>query len=462
MKIAHISPLTESVPPKGYGGIERVVAYLVEEQIRLGHQVTLFASGDSQTSAELVPGCNRALGYDPEIENPFPYYRAMLDTVRRRARGFDILHFHFDFVHFLMLRDCPTPMVTTLHGWPYLLDLLPFYPRGFNGSLVSVSIQQRQLLPQLPWLANVYHGLPLDLYPFSPKPKGDYFAFIGRLSPEKGPDEAIAIARMSKVKLRIAGNVKEEDRHYFEKCVAPHIDGSFIEYIGEVSDQEKAKLLSDAKALLFPIQWPEPFGLVLIEAMACGTPVIAYRSGSVAEVVEPGITGFVVETARQAAAAAEQIPAIDRALVRRRFEERFSVKQMAEAYLAIYRRRLAESTSCRIAQSGLKTSSATHEEDQTIKPIARLRWLRMEFNSGKAYARERARNWRLKKRLLFIGGAPLIPLVRSIRILKQLVQSETLKDLNFRNMFPACAGLIVSALGEMAGYSKPAKPEEKN
>lgn len=460
MKIAHISPLTESVPPKGYGGIERVVSYLVEEQIRLGYEVTLFASGDSQTSAELVPGCPRALGYDPEIQNPFPYYRAMLETVRRRAREFDILHFHFDFVHFLMLQDCPTPMVTTLHGWPYLLDLLPFYPHGFNGSLISVSLQQRQLLPQLPWLANVYHGLPLDLYPFSPNPKGDYFAFIGRLSPEKGPDEAIAIARMSKVKLRIAGNVKEEDRRYFEKSVAPHIDGSFIKYIGEVNDHEKAKLLADARALLFPIQWPEPFGLVLIEAMACGTPVIAYRGGSVAEVIEPGITGFVVETVGQATAAAERISAMDRALVRRRFEARFSVKQMAEEYLAIYRRRLTESTSCRTVQSGCDTSSSIQEEGQTGKPITRTLWLRMEFNSGRAYARERARNWRWIRRLLFIGGTPLIPLVRSIRILKQLIQSGTSQDLNFRNIFPACVGLIVSALGEMAGYLKPAKAGE--
>jgi glycosyltransferase involved in cell wall biosynthesis len=459
MRIAHISPLTESVPPKGYGGIERVVSYLIEEQIRLGHRVTLFASGDSQTSAELVPGCKRALGYDPEIQNPFPYYRTMLDTLRRRAHEFDILHFHFDFVHFLMLQDCPTPMVTTLHGWPYLLDLLPFYPRGFNGSLVSVSLEQRQLLPQLPWMANVYHGLPLDLYPFSPRPKGDYFAFIGRLSPEKGPDQAIAIARMAKVKLRIAGNVKEEDRRYFEKCVAPHIDGSFIEYIGEVNDYEKGRLLADARALLFPIQWPEPFGLVLIEAMACGTPVIAYRSGSVAEVVEPGITGFVVETARQAAAAAEQISAMDRALVRRRFEERFSVKQMAEEYLTIYQRRLAEAASGRTVYSRRETSPAKQEEGQTEKPLARPPWLRMEFSSGKAYARERARNWHLKKRLLFMGGTPLIPFIRSIRILKQLIQSGTLQDLNFRSMVPAWAGLVVSALGEMAGYLRPAGPE---
>jgi glycosyltransferase involved in cell wall biosynthesis len=462
MKIAHISPLTESVPPKRYGGIERVVAYLVEEQIRLGHQVTLFASGDSQTSAELVPACNRALGYDPEIQNPFPYYRAMLETVRRRAQEFDILHFHFDFVHFLMLQDCRTPMLTTLHGWPYLLDLLPFYPRGLNGSLVSVSLEQRQLLPQFPWLANIYHGIPLDLYPFSPEPNGDYLAFIGRLSPEKGPDEAIAIARMAKMRLRIAGNVKEEDRRYFEKCVAPHIDGSFIEYVGEVNDQEKAKLLADAKALLFPIQWPEPFGLVLIEAMACGTPVIAYRRGSVAEVVEPGITGFVVETASQAAAAAEQIRSIDRALVRRRFEERFSVKRMAEEYLAIYGTRLAGAASGRTAQLGQDISPAAPEEGRSKRPITRCLWLRMEFSSGKAYARERARNWHWRKRFLFMGGSPLIPWVRLIRILKQLIQSRTLQGLNLHNMLPACIGLIASALGEMAGYSKPAKPEERS
>jgi glycosyltransferase involved in cell wall biosynthesis len=462
MKIAHIAPLTESVPPRGYGGIERVVSYLVEEQVRLGHQVTLFASGDSSTSAELVPCCRRALGYDPDIRNPFPFYRAMLDTVRRRAQDFDVLHFHFDFLHFLALQDCPTPMVTTLHGWPYLLDLLPFYSCCAGKPLISISLQQRQLLPQLNWAANVYHGLPPDLYPYASAPKEDYLAFVGRLCSEKGPDEAIAIARMAGMRLRIAGNVKREDRAYFEKYVAPHIDGSFIEYIGEVNDREKAQLLTGARASLFPIRWPEPFGLVLIESMACGTPVIAYRWGSTSEVVDAGVTGFVVETAQEAALAVGMLPAIDRANVRRRFEERFSLERMVGDYLSIYRKQVEEHAFRGIRKSGHTEqpadkslnsgNSRVDPRRDTMQGMTRRLWLRMEFDSGRSYARDRASSWGWSKRILYIGGAPLIPLVRMIRVLRQLIRSGASRALSLQDKLLAPVGLIFSAFGEMAGY----------
>jgi hypothetical protein len=312
-------------------------------------------------------------------------------------------------------------------------------------------------------MANVYHGLPRDLYPFSREPKGDYLAFIGRLCPEKGPDDAIAIARQSGMQLRIAGNVKQEDRSYFEKCIAPHLDGSSVVYIGEVNDKEKAQLLADARALLFPIHWPEPFGLVLIEAMACGTPIIAYRDGSVSEVVEPGITGFVVETAKQAASAVDLLPTIDRAKVRRRFEERFSLERMVGDYFSIYRARI-ESQCQRKAQCNIRgvqasdLSSRIEISRRELLPgrkrsITRRLWIRMEFESGKSYARDRARDWSCKKRLLYLGCAPLIPLVRSVRILKQLAQSRIRRELGFWNTLWAPLGLISSALGEAAGYT---------
>lgn len=474
MRIAHISPLTESVPPRGYGGIERVVAYLVEELIHQGQQVTLFASGDSATSAELVPCSPRALGYDPAVKKPIPYYAAMIEAVGRRAREFDILHFHFDFLHFLMLQDCPVPMLTTIHGWPYLLDLLPFYSCCFERPLISISHQQRQLLPHLSWIANIYHGLPLDLYPFTASPREDYLAFIGRICPEKGPEHAIAIARLAGMKLRLAGNVKQEDKHFFDRSIAPLLGDPLIEYIGEIGDHDKAGFLGGARALLFPIQWPEPFGLVMIEAMACGTPVIAYRSGSVAEIVEPGLTGFVVETVKQAAEAVQRLDTLDRSRIRERFEERFSVRRMAHDHLSIYSAQL-EKSSTRVGRSHvhdmdcsepefLPAQRALESRNHTLLPPAavdsrsnirkgsRKSWIWMEFRSGLSYSRDRARNWSAARRLLYAGGAPLIPVVRSARILKQLCSGRVLRNLRWNDIQQAPFGLIVSALGEMAGY----------
>jgi len=340
VKIAQIAPLAECCPPKLYGGTERIVSYLTEELVRRGHDVTLFASGDSRTKARLVRCSDMALRLNPFVKDPIPYHVMMLDTVRQEADRFDVLHFHIDLLHFPVIRDFAQRTVTTLHGRLDLPDLRPFYAAFPEVPLVSISYDQRRpLSPPINWVGNVYHGLPRDLLRFTAEPKGDYLAFLGRISPEKGPDRAIEIARRAGMKLKIAAKIDRVDRAYWEETIAPMVETNpLVEYIGEINEAQKEEFLGNARALLFPIDWPEPFGLVMIEAMACGTPVIAFRSGSVPEVITPGESGAIVESVDEAVEALRGIDAFDRHRVRAAFEKRFTVERMAEDYLAIYRR----------------------------------------------------------------------------------------------------------------------------
>lgn len=337
MRIAQIAPLAEAVPPKQYGGTERVVSYLTEELVRQGHDVTLFASGDSQTSAKLVPCCPRALRLDESVNDPVPYTLVMLDRVRDCAEQFDILHFHIDLEHFPLFQDIAPRTVTTLHGRLDAAGLNPFYARFSQFPLVSISEDQRRPMPPASWVGTVYHGLPLDLLPFTPVAKGGYLAFLGRISPEKRPDRAIEIAKRSGVPLRIAAKIDGENEKYFEEHIRPELNDPLIEFVDEIGDSAKGEFLGQARALLFPIDWPEPFGLVMIEAMACGTPVIAYPEGSVPEIIEKD-TGFLVNNMDEAAAAVSRLDDLDRKAIRARFEDRFSARRMAHDYVEIYRR----------------------------------------------------------------------------------------------------------------------------
>ena len=339
MKIAQIAPLAESVPPRLYGGTERVVSYLTEELVRQGHDVTLFASGDSRTSAKLVRCSDIALRLNPVVKDPLPYHLVMLEEVRRRADQFDVLHFHTDMLHFPMMQDFVDRTVTTLHGRLDLPDLRPLFSAFPDIPVVSISRDQRRPLPRrVNWVGNVYHGLPRDLLPFNREPDGGYLAFLGRISPEKRPDRAIQIAARAGLPLKIAAKIDRVDRTYWDDVVAPLVaKHPNVEFVGEIDERRKAEFLGRALALLFPIDWPEPFGLVSIEAMACGTPVIAFRGGSVPEVVDDGVTGFIVEDELGAVAAVQRLAEIDRAGVRRRFEERFTARRMAQEYLAAYR-----------------------------------------------------------------------------------------------------------------------------
>ncbi|HYD31773.1 MAG TPA: glycosyltransferase family 4 protein [Azospirillaceae bacterium] len=335
MRVAQIAPLAESVPPKFYGGTERIVSYLTEELVALGHDVTLFASGDSDTTAGLIAGCPRAIRLDPAVLDPLPHHLLMLEQVRRQAEDFDILHFHIDLLHFPLFRSLGDRVITTLHGQLDLPDLWPFFREFNNMPLVSISDAQREPMPPVRWAGTVYHGVPAELYRLHPTP-GSYLAFLGRMSPEKQPEHAIEIARRSGIPLKMAAKVDKVDRAFFEARVKPLLDHPLIEFIGEIGDQEKDAFLGNALALLFPIDWPEPFGLVMIEAMACGTPVVAYRCGSVLEVVDDGVTGFVVDGVDSAVAAVGRLGLLDRAQVRSRFEERFSAARMAADYVALY------------------------------------------------------------------------------------------------------------------------------
>jgi glycosyltransferase involved in cell wall biosynthesis len=336
MKIAQVAPLIESVPPRLYGGTERVVSYLTEELVRLGHDVTLFASGDSVTSAELVACIPGALRLDPSCSDPLPHNILMLEQVRQRAEDFDILHFHVDYLHFPLFRNSGVPTVTTLHGRLDLPDLVPLYREFDDIPLVSISLHQRKPIAWANWAANIPHGLPKDLYPLSKEARGGYLAFLGRICSEKRPDRAVEIAQRAGMPLRIAAKVDRADAVYFEEHMKPLLHLPGIEYVGEIGEWQKGAFLGDAAALLFPIDWPEPFGLTMIEAMACGTPVIAWRCGSVPEVIEEGVTGFIVDSVEQAVAAVEEAQYLDRARVRQRFEERFSARRMANDYLALY------------------------------------------------------------------------------------------------------------------------------
>ncbi len=336
MRIAQIAPLAEAVPPMFYGGTERVVSHLTEELVRQGHEVTLFASGDSRTRAELVACCPQALRLDHSVRDPVPHLLVMLENVRQRADEFDILHFHMDMLQFPVFRERSLRTVTTLHGRLDLSDLQPFYRKFPDFPLVSISAAQRRPMPPVNWAGTVHHGLPPRLLSFNATPAGGYLAFLGRISPEKRPDRAIEIARRAQVPLRIAAKVDNADRLYFEQQIQPLLADPLVEYIGEIGDSAKSDFLGNARALLFPIDWPEPFGLVLIEAMACGTPVIAFPSGSVPEIIEDGVTGFLVRNIEAAVDAVARLPELDRHQIRRRFEQRFSVTRMANDYLQIY------------------------------------------------------------------------------------------------------------------------------
>ena len=341
MKIAQIASLAESVPPRLYGGTERVVSYLAEELVRLGHDVTLFASGDSETSAKLVACSRRALRLDPAVKDPLAHLTLMLERVRQHAHEFDILHFHLEHLHFPLFRSVARKTVTTVHNRLDVPELAPLYREFSDMPLVSVSNAQRRPAPFANWVGTVHHGLPPEVCPFNPafnqSARGGYFAFLGRVSPEKGLERAVEIARRAGTRLRIAAKVDPADQEYFRSEIAPLVATPGVEFLGELTEAQKPAFLGNATALIFPIEWPEPFGLAMIEAMSCGTPVIAWPHGAVPEVVEDGRTGFVVDSIDAALAALERAARLDRLAVRSRFEERFSAARMAQDYLSVYR-----------------------------------------------------------------------------------------------------------------------------
>lgn len=340
MRIAQVAPLVESVPPPGYGGTERVVSYLTEELVKEGHEVTLFASGDSKTSARLVACAPRSLRLDETVVDPLAHQVVQLEAVAALADRFDIIHWHVDYFHFPMSRRLGVPHVTTLHGRLDIPDLQPVYDEFTEMPVVSISDDQRSPLPQANWAATVYHGMPLDELLPHPEP-GAYLAFLGRISPEKRADRAIEVARRAGIPLRIAAKVDDQDREYFEREIEPLLDQDHVDFIGEIGPHDKDEFLGRARALIFPIDWSEPFGLAMIEAMARGTPVIAYRSGSVPEVIDEGVTGFVVDDIESATAAVGRLDEIDRAGVRAAFERRFDVARMAHDYVDVYERLVA-------------------------------------------------------------------------------------------------------------------------
>ena len=337
MRIAQVAPLYESVPPKYYGGTERVVSYLTEELVRQGHEVTLFASGDSETKAHLVAACRRSLRMDKHCVDRLAHHMLMLEHVVQRAAEFDIVHFHTDYLHFPLSRREQITHVTTLHGRLDLPDLVPLYQEFREMPVISISNVQREPLPWANWQATVYHGLPADMYQFRDK-TGTYLAFLGRVSPEKRVDRAIEIAKQVGIPLKLAAKVDRVDKDYFETVVEPLLRHPFVEFVGEIGEGEKEEFLSNAYALLFPIDWPEPFGLVIIEAMACGTPVIAYRGGAVPEVMEEGHTGFIVEGLEDAVDAVRRVPELSRKRCREVFDHRFTAARMAHDYVQVYER----------------------------------------------------------------------------------------------------------------------------
>ncbi len=338
MRIAQVAPLYESVPPYGYGGTERVVSYLTEELVRRGHDVTLYASGDSVTTAQLRAACPRALRRHSENvgADAAAYHALQLEQVLSAAGQFDVINFHTSYGHFPAARRSPRPTLTTLHGrldTPAPAAICRAFP---DIPLLSISNAQRAPLPRLNWRGTVYNSVPEGLYTFQPTP-GGYLAFLGRLSPEKGPDLAIEIATRAGVDIKLAGKVGAVEREYFHNVVEPLLGGAGVEYVGEIGDREKQEFLGGALALLFPVTWPEPFGLAMIEALACGTPVIGFDHGAVSEVVKHDVTGFVCQDVDQEVRAVRSVEGIDRAGCRRSFEERFSAARMADGYLAVYR-----------------------------------------------------------------------------------------------------------------------------
>jgi glycosyltransferase involved in cell wall biosynthesis len=336
MRIAQVAPLYERVPPEAYGGTERVVSFLTEELVRQGHDATLFASGDSITSARLVAGAPRALRGATSVVDPLVHHLVMLERVFEEAGSFDVVHFHTDYLHFPMARRAPVPRLTTLHGRLDLPDLPKLYAEYDDEPLVSISDAQRRPLPGARWVRTIHHGLPRDLFTAREAP-GEYLAFVGRISPEKRVDRAIEIARRLGRPLQIAAKIDRVDREYFSREIEPLLSTPGVEFIGEIGDREKQDFLSRASALLFPIDWPEPFGLVMIEAFACGTPVVAYGHGSVPEIVDDGVTGFVVTDLEQAVEATSRVGTLSRRRCREVFETRFTVERMARDYAATYR-----------------------------------------------------------------------------------------------------------------------------
>ena len=362
MRIAQVAPLCESIPPRLYGGSERIASYLTEELVHLGHHVTLFASGDSVTAAELVPCVPIALRLNQTVRDPIPYFMLMMGRVAERAAEFDIVHFHIDQFQMPLFRPMASRTVTTLHGRQDSADLRALYAGFPEMPLVSISNAQRGPIPNANTVATIYHGLPVRLLEPTYHPRGGYLAFIGRISPEKGIERAIAIARIFGVPLKIAAKVDRVDEQYFREQVEPLLDDPGIEFIGEIGERAKSEFLGEAQALLFPIDWPEPFGLAMIEAMACGTPVLAFRSGSVPEIIEDGVTGRIVSSIDEAILALPEVIALDRRTVRRRFEERFTAARMAKDYLNLYRKLLRSAS--RVDEPTLAPSLAP-----TIQPI---------------------------------------------------------------------------------------------
>jgi glycosyltransferase involved in cell wall biosynthesis len=335
MRVAQIAPLMEAVPPKLYGGTERIVAYLTEELVEMGHDVTLFASGDSVTGAALASGCPRALRLDPMIRDHVAPLIAMLETVAQQAREFDVVHLHCDYLGYPVLARAGVPFLATLHGRLDLSELKLIYRAFADVPVVSISDSQREPLPEARYVATVHHGLPENL--LSPGDgSGGYLAFLGRISPEKAPDRAIRIAAQAGMKLKIAAKIDRVDREYFAAEIEPLLAQSHVEFLGEIAEHQKSEFLGNAAGLLFPIAWREPFGLAMIEAMACGTPVIALRNGSVPEVIDEGVTGFIVNDEAAAAGAAGELQLLDRTLIRDVFERRFTARRMAEDYIRIY------------------------------------------------------------------------------------------------------------------------------
>ncbi len=351
MRIAQVAPLYESVPPRLYGGTERVVSWLTEKLVSLGHDVTLFASGDSVTNARLVPVCKQALRLDSQCIDPMAHHTLMVEQVFNRADQFDLIHFHIDYLPFSLSRRVQVPCITTLHGRQDLPDLVPLYREFSEVPLISISDAQRQPLPWVNWVGTVHHGLPVNSL-LQKEGKGDYLAFLGRVSPEKGVDRAIEIAIRSGMKLKIAAKVDRGDREYFERKIKPLLNHPLVEFIGEIGASEKQEFLGNAAALLFPIQWPEPFGLVMIESMACGTPVIAHPFGSVPEIIPDGVAGFLVRDLDEAVEAVKRIGDLDRRECRQHFELNFTDERMARDYVKAYNRLIRPKSASMTVEEG--------------------------------------------------------------------------------------------------------------
>jgi glycosyltransferase involved in cell wall biosynthesis len=364
MNIAQVAPLYESVPPPGYGGTERVVSWLTEELVRLGHRVTLFASGDSRTSARLVPGSPAALRTNPDCQDHLAHHVLMFQQLRRLRAQFDVVHFHTDYLHFSLCREWGLNHLTTLHGRLDLPDLPSLYDEFCDMPVVSISRAQRRPLPAANWIGNVYHGLPEASLHYHSAP-GDYLAFIGRISPEKRPDRAIAIAKAARMPLKIAAKVDRADREYFETRIKPLLGDPNVDFIGEIGDDQKAEFLGSAVACLAPIDWPEPFGLNMIEAMACGTPVIAFNHGSVPEIIDHGVSGIIVKNVEEAVRAVVRAKKMSRAACRHAFEQRFTARRMAQDYLKLYEQIIADASP--FHNRSIRKSSES-EKDTVIDP----------------------------------------------------------------------------------------------